>query len=80
MQSLKVVLLEHHSGFSTKIRHGARGLLEVHTFFMIVVFSTKAEIPLDSWLLASSWLVIRSMISSCLYFQNELPPAEASAI
>jgi hypothetical protein len=54
MQSFKIVLLEHHSGSSTKIHHGARGLLEVHTFFMIVVFSTKAEIPLDSWLLASS--------------------------
>jgi hypothetical protein len=41
-------LLEHHSGSSTEIRHGARGLLGVHTFFMIVVFSTKAEIPLDN--------------------------------
>jgi hypothetical protein len=62
-----------------KIRHGARGLLGVHTFFMVAVFSTKAAIPLDSWLQASSWLVIRLTISSCFCFQNKLPSAEASA-
>jgi hypothetical protein len=63
-----------------EIRYGARGLLGVHTFFMVVVFSTKTEILLDSWLLASSWLVIRLTISSYFCLQNELPPAETSAI
>jgi hypothetical protein len=48
MQKFKVILLEHHSGSFMEIRHGARGLLGVHTFFMVAVFSTKAEIPLDS--------------------------------
>jgi hypothetical protein len=63
-----------------KIRHGARGLQGIHTFFIVDVLSTKAFIPLDNWLLASSWLVIKSIISSCFCFQNELFPAEASAI
>jgi hypothetical protein len=31
-----------------KIRHGAWGLLGIHTFFIVDVFSTKAKIPLDS--------------------------------
>jgi hypothetical protein len=62
-----------------KIRHDARGLLGVHTFFIVAVFSTKAEMPLDSWLLASSWLEIRLTTSSCFCFQNKLPPAGASA-
>jgi hypothetical protein len=47
---------------------------------MVDVLSTKAEIPLDSWLLASSWLVMSSTISSYFCLQNELSPTEASAM
>jgi hypothetical protein len=63
-----------------KIRHGARGIQGIHNFFIVDVLSTKAVIPLDNWLLASSWLVISSIISSCFCFQSELFPAEASTI
>jgi hypothetical protein len=31
-----------------KICHDARGLLAIHTFFIIDIFSMKAEMPLDS--------------------------------
>jgi hypothetical protein len=37
MQKFKVVLLEHHSGSSTEIRHGTQGLLGVHTSFTMLV-------------------------------------------
>jgi hypothetical protein len=80
MAALGGAITDHHNGSSKEIRYDARGLLGIHTFFMVDVFSTKAEIPLGSWLLASSWLVISSTISSCFFLQNELPPAEVSAI
>jgi hypothetical protein len=48
MQNIKYFLLEHHNRSSTGICHGARGLLGVHTLFIVAVFSTKAEIPLDN--------------------------------
>jgi hypothetical protein len=63
-----------------KIRHGARGLQGIHTFFIVDVLSTKPVILVDNWLLASSWLVISSIISSCFCFQSKLFPAGASAI
>jgi hypothetical protein len=43
---------------------------------MVAVFSTKVAMPLDSLLLASSWLEIRLTTSSCFCLQNKLPPSE----
>jgi hypothetical protein len=47
-KNLQKFLLEPHSGSNMRIHHGTRGLLRVHTLFMVAVFSTKAAIPLDS--------------------------------
>jgi hypothetical protein len=50
-----------------KICHGAWGLQGMHTFFIVDVLSTKTAILVDNWLLASSWLVISSIILRCFF-------------
>jgi hypothetical protein len=47
-KKLQKSLLKPHSGSNLEIRHGARGLLGVHTFFIVAIFSTKAVMQLDS--------------------------------
>jgi hypothetical protein len=61
-----------------EIRHGARGLLGIHTSFTTLFLWTKEDIVDETWLLASSCKLSRRKRASAFFFHFAAPLAHVA--